>query len=60
MKTALQALAVLLSAHLALGADSWPDVPSDVLTNLEHYWSYGRSPAVYPSREFTPFPGSSN
>lgn len=23
----------------------------DELANLEHYWSYGRSPPVYPSRE---------
>lgn len=25
----------------------------DQLANLEHFWSYGRSPPVYPSRKYT-------
>ena len=31
------------------GIRTLPQCTADVLANLEHYWFYGRSPAVYPT-----------
>lgn len=53
MRAGLQALILAFGGKLALGLGqkSFPDADSDVLANLERFWSYGRSPAVYPSRK---------
>jgi len=39
---------VALWSHTALAANE-----SAIAANLEHFWSYGRSPPVYPSPEMS-------
>lgn len=52
MRAGLQTLAFALGGNLALASNPFPSANQDVVENLEHYWSYGRSPAVYPSRKY--------
>ncbi|RJE23101.1 hypothetical protein PHISCL_04548 [Aspergillus sclerotialis] len=49
MRAGLQVLIFALGGNLALASNPFPSANPDVVENLEHYWSYGRSPAVYPS-----------
>lgn len=55
--TPMVLLRLLCAYGLALGVygqtfnNETTGVLGAILSNLEHYWSYGRSPPVYPSRK---------
>lgn len=53
MRATPQLLAVALAiADLTSAQNATQNATAEV-ANLEHFWSYGRSPAVYPTREFS-------
>ena len=52
MRAGVQVLAVVLGGNLALASNPFPSANPEVFENLEHYYAYGRSPAVYPSRKY--------
>lgn len=54
MRTATQLLALgqLLALAVETSAqNATVNATLAIIANLEHYWSYGRSPPVYPSRK---------
>ena len=39
--------------QVLLTIPSYSQNESEIVANLEHYWSYGRSPPVYPSPQMS-------